>query len=296
MPPLKNTPEWDEWRRKISVARKGKPIHENTIKAVAEANHRRGQSTESRQKISETMTGMTRPSETRIRMSEAQKGKHPSEETRKKMSVNSKRLWENPDFAQRQSDFQKLRFQNPKNHPRYGTKHTAESRRKMRESHKGCKPTFVGRAHTEETIAILIDIKRGGLWYGAVTYEENPYCDLWTPELRRRNRFYMGNVCLLCGSPPNGHDLHVHHVYWNKKTCCDNSKRYLVPLCRSCHFMMRGNHSFTRKDWIDYLSRIIEDYYEGKCFYTKEEFAIIGSAPYIPPETRYIIQNLPPPF
>jgi hypothetical protein len=51
--------------------------------------------------------------------------------------------------------------------------------------------------------------------------------------------------------------------------------------------VLKGNKSKSRYEWIKELSDMIEGYYQGKCFWTKEEWEIMRNAPHIPLETRY---------
>ena len=59
-----------------------------------------------------------------------------------------------------------------------------------------------------------------------------------------RNLF--GNECFLCGmtSETNDAALSVHHVNYNKKCGCDDSKCICVPLCRSCHSKTNNDRDY----------------------------------------------------
>ena len=104
----------EEWRRKISLAKKGK-----TGQTLSE---------ETKRKISESLKGKTSPrkgehisEETKRKISEAGKGRKVSEETRRKISEANK-----------------------------GRKHTEETKRRLSESHKGKPNGWKGKKHTEE--------------------------------------------------------------------------------------------------------------------------------------------------
>lgn len=112
----------------------------------------------------------------------------------------------------------------------------------------------------------LCEYRYGGFWYGNVSYPEI-YCELWTAELRERCRAYFGYICFECGTPQGKRKLHVHHVNYDKKTCCNGSRRLLVPLCNSCHIKSNTNRQY----WTDHFTEMIDGYYGGKCFFTKEE-------------------------
>jgi hypothetical protein len=116
----------------------------------------------------------------------------------------------------------------------------------------------------------MIEAAIGGFWYGAVRYREGPqYCEKWNNNLRERVRAYFGYTCFLCGEPQNGKALHVHHVWYNKKACCDNTPRSLVPLCTSCH---AKTTSGDRDHWSNYIQELLDIYSDGKCWLTKEEY------------------------
>jgi len=113
-------------------------------------------------------------------------------------------------------------------------------------------------------------------WYGSVKYYHGPqYCEKWTAELRERVRAYFGYCCVECGTPQNGNKLHIHHVWYNKRLCCDDTPRTLVPLCVSCH----SKTNTCREQWSEHFQAIIDTYYEGRCWFTKEEFATFQSTP-----------------
>jgi hypothetical protein len=109
--------------------------------------------------------------------------------------------------------------------------------------------------------------KNSALWKGGISYE--PYCPRFTKEFKERVRAFFGYQCIECGTPQNGELLHVHHVNYNKQSCCDNTIPLFVPLCRGCH--TKTTHS-KRKDWENHFTDIINQYYGGKCYFTKDEY------------------------
>jgi hypothetical protein len=107
-------------------------------------------------------------------------------------------------------------------------------------------------------------------WYGSVKYYDGPqYCEKWTENLRERVRAFFDYVCIECGTPQNGKKLSVHHVWYNKKLCCDDTPRSLVPLCGPCHNKTNTNRDY----WSNYFQEIIDTYYNGKCWMSREEFS-----------------------
>jgi len=158
-------------------------------------------------------------------------------EFRKTLVERAKKQFENPDARKKSSERAKVRFENP------------EEREKTRLA----------------TIKYNVDHS----WYGDVKYYEGPqYCEKWTAELRERVRAYFGYICVECGAPQNKRKLAIHHVHYNKKLCCDDTPRTLVPLCSSCHSMTNKGD---REYWSEHFQGIIDTYYEGKCWFTKEE-------------------------
>ena len=119
------------------------------------------------------------------------------------------------------------------------------------------------------------------MWLGGISFE--PYCPLWTKELRQRIRFFFNNECVLCGktTEENKKKLHCHHITYEKSTCCDGKPVHFAALCPSCH----AKTNYERERWESMLHRIIEEIYDGKSYYTKEEYKNIH------PKTLLTIEN-----
>lgn len=230
----------EETRRKISLALKGK--------FAGDRNPQYGKpvTEEAKRKISETKKAQHRhvvhTEAARKKMSEANKGerhhqygKPLSESTRIKISLSKR--------------------------GKHLPKHSEESKRKMSESHKGKK-------HTLETRMKMSEAQRGEkakLWKGGISY--GAYCKEHRPA-RVRVREWFGNKCVLCGEPPLKEQLTVHHVDYNKNACCDDKKPLFVILCRSCHALTNNNREYWEKYFVD----MIDSYYGGKCYFTREEY------------------------
>jgi hypothetical protein len=128
----------------------------------------------------------------------------------------------------------------------------------------------VGSVASVETKLKMSESGIGGFWYGNIRYDDNPYCEKWTAELRERVRAYFNYICFECGTPQNRRKLNVHHIHYNKKTCCDGSPHDMVPLCPECH----TKTNFNRDYWEDRLTELLyAGNPDGKCFFTKEEMA-----------------------
>ena len=126
-----------------------------------------------------------------------------------------------------------------------------------------------GRSHTKEhNFKIQCNTPRGKdspHWNGGTSFGK--YCPKFNNEFKERVRAFFGYTCLECGEPQNGEKLTVHHVLYNKQTCCDDTVPLFAPLCRSCH----SKTNFEREVWEKRYADIIMQYYGGKSFLTKEE-------------------------
>lgn len=196
-----------------------------------------------------------------------------------KISKISTKMWEDTEFQKKHAES----IEKMKKSPNYHEIMSERSTKAQSKPEYKIKRSKISKKMWENP---EFYIKHCNFWYGSVEYET--YCELFDEEFKERCRAYFGYCDPLSGTPQNGTRLPVHHVLWNKKTCCDKSKKYFLPLERSTHMRVAGNKTKTRKDWMDELSAMIEGYYEGKSFWTKEEWAIMKDAPHIPPETRYI--------
>lgn len=105
-------------------------------------------------------------------------------------------------------------------------------------------------------------------WLGGKSFE--PYCPKFTLEFKERVRAWFNYTCIECGTPQlcQKTKLHVHHVNFNKNSCCDDTIPLFVPLCTSCHSRTGRNREF----WNTHFTELINTFYCGKCYYSKEEF------------------------
>jgi hypothetical protein len=263
-----------------------------------------------KQNFIDKVTGQTRTIESKGRMCEIQKRKWDNPDLRKKASEtqkiitnnperlkrsseNTKNLWKDPDYRKQHEEF----MRGP-NNPWRGKKRAEESNEKTRLSLKKTNalpevrekrrahmiemmsdPVFrermttinIGKTHAEKTKLKLVESRVGGFWYGNVRYDEPKYCELWTDEFRERVRIFFSYQCVECGTPQNGVRFGVHHVHYDKKTCCKKGEmvgdRKFVPLCRSCHAKTNTNRPY----WERHFTALIDDYYGGKCYFSQEE-------------------------
>jgi endogenous inhibitor of DNA gyrase (YacG/DUF329 family) len=119
------------------------------------------------------------------------------------------------------------------------------------------------------------------------------YCEKWNLEFRRRIRSFFDCKCAECGTPQNEKLLHCHHVYYDKKACCSVNENGIyfsnlgikehphnfeivgdpnkfVALCDNCHKRTSGKKN--REYWARHFEEIINNYYLGRSYFTKEEY------------------------
>lgn len=194
---------------------------------------------------------MKRP-EIKRKVSIANTGKKASIETRKKLSASHK-----------------------------GTHLSMEARKKLSDSisgEKSCKYGKSMKAETKQKISNSLLGKFVGeknpAWKGGISFE--PYCPKFNKNLRTRIRAFFDYRCMICGKPEienltkNGKQrlLSCHHVEYDKQACCNNNVVNFAALCQRCHGRMNGNTD----RWEQILHRIINEIYDGKSYYTKEEY------------------------
>lgn len=109
--------------------------------------------------------------------------------------------------------------------------------------------------------------EKSHLWRGGVSFE--PYCPKFNNDLKRRIRAFFEYRCVACGktTEENGKKLCCHHVEYNKSACCDGKPVHFAALCGK-------HHSMTNRDrdrWEAMLHRIIDEIYDGKSYFMKDE-------------------------
>jgi hypothetical protein len=181
---------------------------------------------------------------------------------------------------------EKRRLQYPE--PKAGTKLSDESKRKISESKKGTivseetrrklslakmgNKNMVGKKLPLETKIKMSCTVRGipiEEFKQFARYED--YCHLFNHPFKERVREFFGRKCVNCGKLEADckYRLSVHHVEFDKETCCHDGKPLFVALCNSCHSKTNGNREY----WKDYYLNIVINKYNSKCYYTKEEYA-----------------------
>jgi hypothetical protein len=244
---------------------------------------------EYKRQISERLKNKPKSELHRLHMSEAKS--NPSEETRQRMRDSHKGYHHSKESNQKRKLTLTGKSKTPahREHIRLsklGIPRPEKMCKKLSDDRKGWigdKNPFFGKQHSELSLMRMVETRIGGFWYGNVRYNYHPqYCELWTEKLRERVRAYRGYVCFECGKLQSENidrwgkikNLAVHHVHYNKKTCCDGSPYDLVPLCLACH-------AKTNKNKLFWEQRLTEKIYSldqtGKCFFTKEEMESVGA-------------------
>lgn len=186
-----------------------------------------------RRKISVALTGHPLSEETRKKLSDIRRGRKFSEEHKRKISEAQK----------------------GKPRPKLPENVEQERRRKISEAMIGC-------IRSNETVAKL-NGQNNHNWKGGISFE--PYCQKFNNEFKERVRAFFGYHCIECGTPQNGRKLHVHHVNFNKMTCCDSSPPLFVPLCISCHMKTNGDREY----WENHFTEMIMTKFDGRCYLPK---------------------------
>jgi hypothetical protein len=213
-------------------------------------------------RISEIMKGNTiwkgrhHSDKSKKKISNARKGMHFSDEHRR--AIRAARIGKPISKDHRM----KLLEANTGRHPSKDTKQKISealkgqpfSEERCRNISKALKGVYTGERHP--------------LWKGGVSFE--PYCPKFNHEFKERVRAFWGYECGNCGKTQeeNGRKLAVHHVNYRKDACCNEEVAWqFVPLCISCH--THTNHH--REEWEKKLSQIIEDRYDGQCYFRQGE-------------------------
>lgn len=244
---------------------------------------------ERRKKLSLSLSGKNNPmfgkrhtQEELEKMSASHKGKSCSD--RAKTLLSEQRMGErNPFFGKTHSPESRARMGESNNQHFAGHHHTQESRNKISKAQIGRCVTEqtrnkiskknIGKHLSQETRIKLSNVRKGKRcgkdnpnWRGGTSYE--PYCPKFTKEFKERVRAFFGYCCAECGNPQNGIPLAVHHVNFDKSTCCNESIPLFVPLCPSCHGKTNTNRAF----WRFWFTEMISRTYGERCYFTKEEW------------------------
>jgi len=224
-------------------------------------------SPECRAKISAAVKNYFVLPEARERVSKEKKGKPLSPEHIKNRTIAQTGLRRSPEARAHLKEAQnRPEVKRKQSITHMGKGKSAETRRKMGLAKAGI-------PKSPEHIAKMSGANSSN-WRGGISFE--PYCPKWNDDLRRRIRAFFDNRCVACGKPQNenltktgkAYQLHCHHVTYNKMTCCDGAPVHFTALCNRHHGMTNAE----RGRWEAILHRIIDEIYNGRSYFTKEEW------------------------
>lgn len=261
----------EQTRARMSEAKKGKPFAGIPYRATGENNP--SKRPEVRKKISDALRGKSY----HWQYGENNVAKRPEVRDKHRGMNNPMR---NPEVVAKVSAQRRIKNQ--------GAFHSNEAIKKMSEASKGKPhPWACGEnnpMHRSDVKAKVSKALTGKLrpymlrenhpnWNGGSSFE--PYCPKFTREFKERVRVWFGYICPNCGTPQNREKLGVHHVHYNKDTCCDGSIPLFVPLCKPCHGKTNGKKNRVQSE--QHFTELINTWYGGKCYFTREEMAAYGS-------------------
>lgn len=224
----------DETRKKISD-------HHADFKGEKHPMYGRHHTEETKQKMREMKQNMSE--EVKKKISKMQRNKIVSEESKKKMRDNH-------------SDM------SGKNNPNYGKSLSDYQKQRLSETHKGKVISY----ETRQKISNSLKGENNPSWKEGISFQ--PYCIKFNDEFKERVREYFGRCCYVCGKNEidNKAKLCIHHVTYNKETCCDDSIPLFAPLCRSCH----TKTNFDREYWQEFFTVSLNYLTDGECYLKKD--------------------------
>lgn len=234
----KDPVKYEEWRRNLSEVHRGKKMppfsedHRTNLSNSLRGKKRKPLSDDHKRKIGDAVRGENHPFY----------GKHHTKETRDRISAT---LLEH--------------------HPGRGIPLSDLHRRRISESNTGKKSSREYR--------IILSCSHRGISISEFDgfQHQKPYCELWTPEFRERVRVFFGRRCVECQmtEEENGRKLDVHHVNYDKQTCCKEGEsirdKKFVALCRLHNLQANTDREF----WEDWYVEIINEFYGGQCYLPK---------------------------
>lgn len=113
---------------------------------------------------------------------------------------------------------------------------------------------------------------RGEIHHGYIDGRTLKYCEKFNSYFKYRVRAYFNFCCFECGVSEENLNisLHVHHVNYDRQTCCNEDIPLFVPLCAKCHAKTNGSES-NRVLWKEHLTHRLNVEHGLKCFFTAEE-------------------------
>lgn len=130
-----------------------------------------------------------------------------------------------------------------------------------------------GKKHSEKTKMKISQSRKGKLkgsnnpnWRSGSSFE--PYCQLFNNDFKERCRDFWGRKCGICGctEEEQKRKMYVHHINYDKKTCCNITTPLFISLCLSCHIKTNYN----RRYWENMLTDYIMIWYNEECYIKRE--------------------------
>lgn len=191
------------------------------------------------------------------------KGRHHSEETKEKMSESMS--GENNPFYGKTHTEQVRKLLSERLYGKtwdelYGAEEAAKRKEELSEKMSGEGNYFYGKVHTEESRALMsshhdnrgeknpnygngdkLRGERNPSWMGGISFGEYGYefNEALKSKIRKRDNY----CCAICENI----GFVVHHIDYNKK---NNEEKNLITLCRSCH----GKTGFRRENWVVFFN------------------------------------------
>ena len=193
--------------------------------------------------------------EARYKNSKRNKGRKISEETKKKISVSKKGIALSKEHRNNISK--------------------AKKKDKIKRVCKFCKEEFEAYPSVEQNNRGLYcstehrysDLRGENHpnWNNGSSFE--PYCELFNNNFKERVREFWGRKCGISGitEEENGRKLCVHHVNYDKETCCNKNVPLFIPLSGTYH----AKTNFNRDCWEEMLTNYIMIWFNGKTFSPK---------------------------
>lgn len=216
-------------------------------------------------------------------------------EWRRKNKEGSQRRSQEPDWRLKNKMGSQKRSKNPS--WKRKNKDAAQIRSKNPTYQCNVKKSNQKLAQNPEWIRKNVESHIGGFWYGNVRYSNSPrYCELWGRPLWHRIDEAQNYQSILSGKTKfenGGRALSRHHVYWQKKACCewdedangyyawidtgtarkpDRIKYYIPGDPNKFVLLTKSEHAMVVKDklkWIKIFEDLIETKLGGVCYLPK---------------------------